>query len=50
MCLGLRVDDVNCRDPATRSTVFQAFDDTVVMGGNVPLDVLARNVDDYVRS
>ena len=28
----------------------KAFDDTVVRGGNVPLDVLARNVDEYVRS
>ena len=25
------------------------FDDTLVKGGNVPLDVLAKNVDDYVR-
>ena len=27
----------------------RAFDDTVVKGGNVPLDVLALNVDEYVR-
>jgi uncharacterized protein (DUF885 family) len=27
----------------------KAFDDTVVLGGNVPLDVLAKNVDEYVR-
>lgn len=27
----------------------EAFDDTVVLGGNVPLDVLAKNVDEYVR-
>lgn len=27
----------------------KAFDDTVVLGGNVPLDVLARNVDEYLR-
>ncbi|MEO6580819.1 MAG: DUF885 domain-containing protein [Sphingomicrobium sp.] len=26
------------------------FNDTVVKGGNVPLDVLAKNVDEYVRS
>jgi uncharacterized protein (DUF885 family) len=26
------------------------FDDTVVLGGNVPLDVLAKNVDEYVRT
>src|SRR5471030_687682 len=28
----------------------KAFDDTVVRGGNVPLDVLAKNVDEYVRT
>ena len=28
----------------------KAFDDTVVLGGNVPLDVLSTNVDDYVRT
>jgi uncharacterized protein (DUF885 family) len=28
----------------------KAFNDTVVLGGNVPLDVLATNVDEYVRS
>lgn len=28
----------------------KAFNDTVVLGGNVPLDVLAKNVDDYVRT
>ena len=27
----------------------QAFNDTVVRGGNVPLDVLATNVDEYIR-
>lgn len=27
----------------------KAFDDTVVQGGNVPLDVLAKNVDEYLR-
>ncbi|HEY0626327.1 MAG TPA: DUF885 domain-containing protein [Allosphingosinicella sp.] len=27
---------------------FKAFNDTVVLGGNVPLDVLAKNVDDYI--
>ena len=26
----------------------KAFNDTVVMGGNVPMDVLAKNVDDYI--
>ncbi len=28
----------------------KAFDDSLVLGGNVPLDVLAKNVDDYVRT
>jgi uncharacterized protein (DUF885 family) len=28
----------------------KAFNDSVVLGGNVPLDVLARNVDEYVLS
>ena len=28
----------------------KAFDDTVVRGGNVPLDVLASNIDEYVRT
>jgi uncharacterized protein (DUF885 family) len=28
----------------------KAFNDTVVLGGNVPLDVLAKNVDEYIRN
>lgn len=28
----------------------RAFNDTVVLGGNVPLDVLALNVDEYIRT
>jgi uncharacterized protein (DUF885 family) len=28
----------------------QAFNDTVVLGGNVPLDVLAKSVDEYLRT
>jgi uncharacterized protein (DUF885 family) len=28
----------------------KAFDDAVVLGGNVPLDVLAKNVDAYIRA
>ena len=28
----------------------EAFDDTVVLGGNVPLDVLAKNVEEYIRT
>jgi len=27
----------------------RAFNDTVVLGGNVPLDVLALNIDEYIR-
>ena len=27
----------------------KAFNDAVVLGGNVPLDVLAKNVDEYIR-
>jgi uncharacterized protein (DUF885 family) len=27
----------------------KSFNDTVVLGGNVPLDVLAKNVDEYIR-
>jgi uncharacterized protein (DUF885 family) len=27
----------------------KGFDDAVVLGGNVPLDVLAKNVDEYIR-
>jgi uncharacterized protein (DUF885 family) len=30
--------------------VEKAFNDTVVLGGNVPLDVLAKNVDEYIRT
>ena len=28
----------------------KAFNDTLLLGGNVPLDVLAKNVDEYVRT
>ena len=28
----------------------KAFNDAVVLGGNVPLDVLGRNIDEYIRS
>jgi uncharacterized protein (DUF885 family) len=28
----------------------RAFNDTVVLGGNVPLDVLAKNVDEFIRT
>jgi uncharacterized protein (DUF885 family) len=40
------------RAKTTLGTAFdvRAFNDTIVLGGNVPLDVLARNVDEYIRS
>jgi uncharacterized protein (DUF885 family) len=28
----------------------RTFDDAVVLGGNVPLDVLAKNIDEYIRA
>jgi uncharacterized protein (DUF885 family) len=28
----------------------KAFNDTIVLGGNVPLDVLAKNVDEFIRA
>jgi len=28
----------------------KAFNDTLVLGGNVPLDVLAKNVDEYIKT
>ena len=28
----------------------KTFNDTVVLGGNVPLDVLAKNVEEYIRA
>ena len=28
----------------------RTFDDALVLGGNVPMDVLAKNVDDYIRT
>jgi uncharacterized protein (DUF885 family) len=47
--------EINRQRDRARAAVGQAFDvkafnDTLVRGGNVPLDVLARNVDEYVRS
>ena len=42
------------RDRARAETAarydLKAFNDTVVRGGNVPLDVLAKNVDEYIRA
>ena len=29
---------------------FRAFNDAVVLGGNVPMDVLAKNIDEYIRT
>jgi uncharacterized protein (DUF885 family) len=36
---------------ATLGTKFdlKAFDDTIVLGGDVPLELLAKNVDEYIR-
>ena len=36
------------RRSSGRSTTCEAFDDAVVLGGNVPMDVLAKNIDDYI--
>ena len=33
-----------------RATTCKAFDDAVVLGGNVPMDVLASNIDDYIAT
>ena len=30
--------------------VAKAFNDALVLGGNVPLDVLTTNVDEYIRT
>jgi uncharacterized protein (DUF885 family) len=45
--------EINRQRERAKSTLgeqydLKAFDDTVVLGGNVPLDVLAKNVDVYV--
>jgi uncharacterized protein (DUF885 family) len=47
--------EINRQRDQARATLASAFDvkafnDTLVLGGNVPLDVLARNVDEYVRA
>ena len=43
---------VSLRDKAKRELGpkydLRAYDDAVVLGGNVPMDVLAKNVDDYI--
>ena len=36
------------RRRSVRNTTCATFDDAVVLGGNVPMDVLAKNVDDYI--
>ena len=40
------------RARASRGAAFdlKAFNDAVVRGGNVPLDVLAKNIDEYLRT
>jgi uncharacterized protein (DUF885 family) len=44
------IDRLRTRAKAELGSKFdlRAFDDAVVLGGNVPMDVLAKNVDDYV--
>jgi uncharacterized protein (DUF885 family) len=47
--------EINRQREKTRTSLganfdLKAFNDTVVLGGNVPLDVLSKNVDEYVRS
>ncbi len=47
--------EINRQREAARTALgsnfeLKAFNDTVVRGGNVPLDVLAKNVDEYVRT
>jgi uncharacterized protein (DUF885 family) len=39
----------NARSALAAKFDLRAFNDTVVLGGNVPLDVLARNVEEYIR-
>jgi uncharacterized protein (DUF885 family) len=34
--------------PSSSKHDMRASDNAVVLGGNVPMDVLARNVDDYI--
>jgi uncharacterized protein (DUF885 family) len=47
--------EINSRREAAKAALgpkfdWKAFNDTVVLGGNVPLDVLAKNVDEYIRN
>ena len=47
--------EINRQRERAKSTLgakfdLKAFNDTVVLGGNVPLDVLSKNVDEYLRS
>jgi uncharacterized protein (DUF885 family) len=45
------IDKLRARAKAALGAKFdlRAFDDAIVKGGNVPMDVLAKNVDDYVE-
>jgi uncharacterized protein (DUF885 family) len=47
--------EINRQRDKARTTLgdrfdLKAFNDTVVLGGNVPLDVLAKNVDEHIRT
>lgn len=47
--------EINTQRERAKTTLGSAFDvkafnDTVVLGGNVPLDVLAKNVSEYIRT
>ena len=45
-----RQREKRARRRSGRAIDLKAFNDTVVLGGNVPLDVLAKNVDEYIRT
>jgi uncharacterized protein (DUF885 family) len=40
----------NARKALGSNYDLKSFNDTVVLGGNVPLDVLAKNVEEYIRT
>ena len=48
----IEINRLRARAKAALGLAFdlRRFNDTLVLGGNVPLDVLARNVDDYIAA